>query len=295
MPQLWSWAKLGLELADSVLDRLSEAFELSTVSPFIFRMKYQPRDQWDFFTGFDSTSGVWQQVKDADRFHDLRTKNIKPHIKYLFSFWRSLHWLVISFKLGKFGKKVRLLVTFLQPSSYILHYVADRFCSTLQPWLQSALNYILCSLPGSKDFLQQSVVPCVLVKSQVGGSRHAERCSKDFEGNIFWREIKINIFQEEDWFCVLIVILKVFQGIFLINKSELIILALEADFDCLQLMLCYKMLKYYTDDWGKDVTRTEEKQNFPFHSEQQLSSFSIKTSEYFLPSKAELFQPHIPL
>jgi len=45
MPQLWSWAKLGLELADSVLDRLSEAFELSTVSPFIFRMKYQPRDQ----------------------------------------------------------------------------------------------------------------------------------------------------------------------------------------------------------------------------------------------------------
>lgn len=31
-----------------------------------------------------------------------QNKKIKPHFKYLFSFWRSLHWLVLSFKLGKF-------------------------------------------------------------------------------------------------------------------------------------------------------------------------------------------------
>lgn len=221
MPQLWSSAGLSLEQAGGILDLLSEVFELSTVFPFIFRMKYQPRGQWEFFTGFDSASWVWQQVKEAERFHDLRTtKKTHLHFKYLFSFWRSLHWLVVSFKLGKFWKRVRLLVTFLQPSSYILHGVADRFGSTLQSWLQSALNYILCNLPETKDFLQQHVVPCILVKSQAGGSSHAESCSKDFEENIFWREIKINIFQEEGWFCVFIVIPKVFRAIFwLINLN----------------------------------------------------------------------------
>lgn len=138
-----------------------------------------------------------------------QNKKIKPHFKYLFCFWRSLHWLAVSFKLGKFWKRVRLLDTFLQPSSYILHSVADRFCSTLHWWLQSALNYILCNLPESRDFLQQSEVPCVLVKSQVGGSSHTESCSKHLEENIFWREIKISIFQGKGWFCVFIVIPKV--------------------------------------------------------------------------------------
>lgn len=118
-----------------------------------------------------------------------QNKKIKPHFKRLFSFWRPLHWLVVSLKLGKFWKRVRLLMTFLQPSSYIVHGVGDRFHSTEQSWLPSALNYICCNLPEPKDFLQPGVVPCVLVKSRVGGSSHAESCSKDFEGNIFWREI----------------------------------------------------------------------------------------------------------
>lgn len=45
---------------------------------------------------------------------------------------------------------------------------------------------------------------------------------------------------------------------------------------------------------GTGVTGTEEKQNFPFHSQQKLSSSSTQTSEYFLPSKAELFPTSHP-
>lgn len=41
--------------------------------------------------------------------------------------------------------------------------------------------------------------------------------------------------------------------------------------------------------YPNNVTGTEEKQNFPFHSQQKLSSSSTQTSEYFLASKAELF------
>lgn len=77
MPQLWSGARLSLEQAGSILDLL---FELPTVFPFIFRMKYQPRGQWGFFTGFDGASWVWQQVKEAERFHDLRTKKNKTTV-----------------------------------------------------------------------------------------------------------------------------------------------------------------------------------------------------------------------
>lgn len=51
------------------------------------------------------------------------------------------------------------------------------------------------------------------------------------------------------------------------------------------------MLKDYTDDWGKE----QRSKTFHFNQNKSFHLSRIKNfAEYFLPSKVELFQPHIP-
>lgn len=134
MPQLWSWAQLSLEQAGGILRLLSEALELSiSFSGWNVSLKAGEISSLDLMAlhKCDSDQSNRKMISEP------KPKPKQNHILITyFLFWRSLRWLLVSLKFGMFWKRMRLLVTFLQPSSYILCSAADRICSTLQSWQQ---------------------------------------------------------------------------------------------------------------------------------------------------------------
>lgn len=147
-----------------------------------------------------------------------------------FLFWRSLHWLVVSLKLGMFWKRVRLLVTFLQPSSDLLCSAADRICSTLQSWQQLswiASSAIFLNLRSSFS----SVALHSLIEPWVGGSSQTA-AQKGFKGKSNLERNQNQHFPGKKILCVNCHSSYI-SGYFLINKCWLISLALKAGVGCL--------------------------------------------------------------